>query len=302
MSFNQDCSDITVIIPTTAEKSRKDTLLLAIESLVNQIEVTPNILIVINGVLYDPDLKIKLENTSYLKVLYQITGSAPKACAFGRKQITSKFFCFLDDDDYLLPDAIKARIDIFKENESIDVVISNGLRKLPNKPVTPIFQEGMIQARKDPLKCLFTKKSNWMASCAATFRTATISSSFFDSHTEFYEWTYLAIRISLKMKLFFIDEPGYVINATSNSLSTTPAFLIGQIEFHKAVSSLDLPKEIRKRSIIRWVDSWHSLSEHYRRNGNYLLAWKAHFHSLSTISGFIKYILHSRKLLVNNKK
>ena len=301
MSDNKKKFDITVIIPTTAKAIRKTTLLLAIDSLVNQIDVTPNILIVINGKCFDPDLRNDLENTNNINIIYQEIGSAPLACALGRKNVTTEYFCFLDDDDYLLPDALKTRIDIFNRDRSLDVVVSNGLRKLTNKTETLIFPKGMNQARIDPLKCLFIKKSNWMASCAATFKSSSITQSFFEDYTNFYEWTYLAIRISLKKKIAFIDAPGYVINFTPNSLSTTTGFLIGQIEFHNAVSSLDLPKDIKNRSIIRWIDSWHSLSEYYRKDGLFKLAWQAHLNSLSTIKGFIKYFAYSRKLLINKQ-
>ena len=117
---------LSVIIPTTCEARRQDTLQRAIASVRDQEGICAEILVVVNGDRFDPGLLDTIKSLPYAKTVYLEVGSLPGALRHGRELVEAPFFAFLDDDDEYLPDALAQRVQVMRDEPSVDFVASNG--------------------------------------------------------------------------------------------------------------------------------------------------------------------------------
>jgi len=287
---------VSVIIPTTGEKSRALLLYRAIESVLPQKNVDLELIIVVNGNRVCEELYDRLRADQRLQLVRRDIGSLPAAQRHGRGLVTKEYFTLLDDDDELLPEALSVRSSVLNEDQSADLVVSNGYVTYDGaKDELHVKDFGF--ARGDPLAALMQK--NWLASCGALFRTRTISIEFFDGVTKYHEWTLLAVRILLaNRRVVFLDQPTFRKHEEiAGSLSKSEAYRNSALGFLEGMLSFDMPRHARTELKKKLGRTLHFKADEYRRHGDLRSAWAYHFRSMR-YPGSWRYFLYTRKLLL----
>lgn len=283
---------IAVIIPTTCELARWESLQRAIAGVLGQKDVAAQALVVVNGNRYDPGCFEALKQLDGITVLYRAAGSAPLAQAAGREAVSTPFFAFLDDDDEYLDGALRLRLAPLLADASLDFVVTDGYRMRDGRD-QPVIGDGTA-IRIDPLGALCNQ--NWMASCGGLFRTSTVSPDYFQDPAPYMEWTYLAFRLTSRLKMHWLDTPTYRINDSPASLSKTDAYFRSELDILYKILALPLPSRVRHAVRKKIGRVCHVFVEKSRLNGNAREAWRFHLRSLIQPSGW-KYFLYSRKLV-----
>ena len=282
---------ITIVIPTTCERMRWDSLRRAIGCVLGQEGVAADVLAVVNGRRYDADCLAELRAMAGVTVLYRETGSAPLAQLAGREQIDSPFYGFLDDDDEYLPGALSLRVSALLDNPALDFVVTNGYRVTANGQELAVTTGPELQA--DPLLSLCNQ--NWMGSCSGLFRASTVDASYFRDPAQYMEWTYLAFRLTARLSMQFLDVPTYRINDTPSSLSKSDAYLASEIDILQRIMDLPLPPAVTRAVRRKLGGAFHQASENSRLGGDVREAWKYHWASMIQPGG-ARFLLYSRKL------
>lgn len=288
---------ITVIIPTTCEKKRKDSLLRAITSIHQQTAGNAAVLLVVNGDKFDPELFSTLQNRNDVYVTYQKEGNLPKALAHGRSLVKSDFFAFLDDDDQLLENALTKRLAAFTQNPHLDAVVTNGYNESRQQRITRVIHGNEIN--KDPLKALVT--GNWLASCGGLFRRTTIGPEFFDRLIPYYEWTLIAFRLCTTRKMQFINEATYIVSDTANSLSKSMEYVLADETVLREMLNSKASATVRHALRKKMAATLHNISNLLHLRGQYWPAWQYHLASLCYPSGF-RYLSYTRHLFFPARK
>ncbi|MBC7484536.1 MAG: glycosyltransferase family 2 protein [Rhizobacter sp.] len=283
---------VTVIIATTCEALRWPSMQRAIASVLTQADVSPQILVVVNGRRFDEEHYNELRHMTGLKVVYHEEGSAPLAQRIGRSLVCTPFFAFLDDDDEYLPGGLKARLAPLMADEALDGVASQGVRVVDGADQP--FLISTVAVHRDALRALASY--NWLASCGGLFRTRSVSLDYFDGCSRYLEWTLLAYKLASTRRLVFIDTPTFRIHDSPQSLSKSPLYRHGEIDMLQTVLQLDLPADVKASVRIRLGKAHHGLSDFYRLQHRMSLAWRHHLKSLRYPEGW-RFISYTRKIL-----
>lgn len=188
---------ISVIIPTTCEHSRRSLIERAIHSVLTQEGVSAELLVVVNGERFDAGLLQTLRSDHRFSVLYVKEGHVSRARHHGLTASTGDFFGFLDDDDELLPQALRLRLDQMLADPCIDVLVTNGLIR-DAVDVVHVPEGFEAEIHDDP--GLSFLRHNWFASPASMFRRTTVEGEIFDISHRYFEWTYLFFRLLSREK------------------------------------------------------------------------------------------------------
>lgn len=293
MPEHQDQS-VSIIIATTAEARRAASLRRALASCTSQDYQPLSIYVIVNGAIYSPELVEELKSAPHIHYLYNPPGSLPEALYAARQQIASDFFCFLDDDDVLLPGSIRERVNAFC-NTNADVVVSNGyvLRSTGKKSKVHL---DMSIFQQDPLMALFSKGGNWLASCAGMFRARTIGPELFADYAKYAEWTYLGTKLALSYQIKFINAALYQINYSPDSLSGHANYSKGLLAANNRILALPIPEKAKiliKRKI---VDINHAIAYDLIKTSK-KESFIYHLNSLKSLHGLKKYFLFTRYYL-----
>lgn len=283
--------DLTVIIPTLASSSRRDSLIRAIKSVSDQNEVATEILVVVNGDKFDPVLVEKLKSRSDIRILQLSKPSLTNAIFEGRKAIKTPFFSFLDDDDEYLPDSNLKRIIKLKSSPNCVMVASMGIRKYDDKSIPSAYN--LRAALLDPFGELAI--NNWMTSCGGIFRADLVKSEVFRHIPQHHEWTYLAYKILTLGPFCIVDEACYVIHDTPGSLSKTSAYFQATADVLREILRLDLPPPVYRSVRLRLSKAEHDLASQALLNGFRIKAIRHHIASL-LLPGGLTYIYFTRHL------
>lgn len=283
---------VTVIIPTTCELRRKEQLAQAIASIQQQKNVNAQILLVVNGQRFDPDMLAELRGRTDLKVEYREEGNLPKALVHGRRQVTTDYFCFLDDDDWLLEHSLDMRVQALERDASLDVAVTNGYNVFEQRREIRVRHTTDINTQ--PLLALIA--GNWLASCGGLFRTSTIGAEYFEGLIKFYEWTLLAFRLCQERKILFINEPTFAIRDTPGSLSKSSDFVLSDEALLRLMLAGNIPDEARQALRRKLTGTLHTISEHLLDQGHYWRAWEYHLKSLFYPGGLV-FLPYTRRLL-----
>lgn len=283
---------ITVIIPTTGRKQRANSLLRAIDCILNQKSISAVPLLILNGKTYDRELFGKLKTNKDIRFKYIERGSLPNAIYEGRELVDTEFFSFLDDDDIYTMDSLSKKISEFNSDNSLDVVVGNGY-KIKSDGIYKVLKYNQ-RLNNQPL--IELTKYNWLASCAALFKTNSVGIDFFDRDFNYYEWTYVAYKLCLSKKIKFIDDITYIVNSTDASRSKSEEYVLAQPLLYLRLTQLSLPNEFRKIIMNNEIKCFHNISNYYLNANMKTKAWKWHFKSLMSFYGF-KYWTYTRKLL-----
>jgi glycosyltransferase involved in cell wall biosynthesis len=282
---------VSVIIPTACRVERAASIRRAIESVLSQENVDVELIVVVNGPTHDRELRAELESDPALRVAYLPEPNLPAAQRHGRTMVTKPFFAFLDDDDEYLPSALETRAAEMLADPRLDVVATNGFWGPDNSP--HIKRTEGVEA--DPLMALL--HGNWLGSCGALFRSATVSPDYFDGRTRHYEWTMLAFRLALAgHRIRFLDVPTYIVNETPESLSRSDAYGLAEPPFLISLLEFDLAPRYRRRIREKILESLHGLAGRALAAGRIGDAWGYHVRSLMRPKGF-KYVVFTRHLV-----
>jgi hypothetical protein len=285
--------NLTIIIPTVCSEARGHLLMRAIASARASSQRPPHLLVVANGPLVSERIYAQLQKMPEVRTLRLRLGSAPHAVLEGRKLVGTNYFGFLDDDDELLPGSSDSRLEVLQQNMGTDAVVMNGYREIAGQ--RQLMHPHLRGIEEQPLRALLD--FNWLASCAALFRTATVGADMFESPQKYAEWTWLAYRLALAERRFkSIDNPGYVIHDTPASLSKSSSYFEAYVELFDRMLSERPPAWAKRRIIQKRCATLHDLSEQALRLGNWRQALILHMRSIASPSG-LKYFLYGRKIV-----
>lgn len=285
---------VTVIVCTLAEQHRQASLLRAIASARTACAQPVQILVVVNGQRRSHAVWRALQAMQDIRLVSLPEPSLPKACLAGRRAVSTPFFCFLDDDDELLPGSLDKRLAPLQSNSAVDVVASNGY--LHQDGADQLFYEHLDRVPAAPLHALFTE--NWLASCGALFRSDSVGTPYFENFHAYAEWTWLAFQLGMAGKtIAVVNQPTFRIHDTPGSASKTPAYHQAHASLHQKMLASAPPADIAQRIRRQIGARLHNETEALRRSGAFLPAWAAHLRSLTYPGGW-RYLSFSRHLLV----
>ncbi len=285
-------AQLTVIIPTLADSKRSESLLRAISSVVEQKEISLQIVVVVNGQRFDPALLSVLESRPDLQVMKLTPPSLSNAIYHGRVAVTTPFFSFLDDDDEYLPSSICRRMEKILKHPECVMVASTGIRDINGLRTPSAFN--LVRAQQNPFHELAI--NNWMTSCGAIFRSSFATSEIFRNVPSHYEWTFLAYKLLLVGPFCIVEEPCYIIHDTPNSLSKSTAYFEANADVLREILKIDLPAEVARSVKSRLSRAEHDLAYGAISKGLRLKAFKHHFRSLF-LPGGLRYVFFTRHLL-----
>lgn len=284
---------VTVVIATAARPERAAALRRAIEGVLAQ-QPAPELVVVVNGSGFDAALDAELRADTRLRHDYQALGSYPAAQRRGRELVRTPCFCFLDDDDELLPGSIATRLARLQAADAPDVVVGAGVRAEPqgDRP----YAERLPRDGEDA--ALELLRENWFASAAPLFRSATVGLEFFDGQTRHFEWTLLGFRLATQQRRFaFVHEPGFRIHESAVSLSKNPAGTLFSPELLARLLALTPVPALQHRLRQRLAAAHHACAELEWRSGHARSAWRHHLKSLALPGGW-RYAPFTRHLLL----
>lgn len=292
---NQNNPQISVIIPTTCEDSRSESLLRAISSIREQEGVLVEILLICNGNRQDGQLLAYLERQDGLRILRIQEGNVSKARYLGVCNVNSEFFCFLDDDDEFLPGCLQQRLAVMTNDLDCEVVVTNGFYHILGTDIPMVSSDLALMINSDV--CGTFLQQNWFSSPASMFRTQRIKAELFDFAYRYFEWTYLFFRIvSLKKKLVFDNVITYrKYEDNPLAVSKSIEYALAYPDFLIEVKRLKLPKDVKGAIQKKYVTALNSQSNIYRERGQLINAWK--FHLACLMHGGWQYISYTRRLL-----
>lgn len=146
---------VTVVIPTTARRERASLLRRAIASVREQQGIHARALVVVNGPHRAPEVENELRGDPDIQVLVLAEGSLPGALRAGRALVETRWFATLDDDDFLLPDALITRARVLEANPDVDVVVTNGIFRTDGTDIVNI--DPNLNVGADPLHALLQR-------------------------------------------------------------------------------------------------------------------------------------------------
>jgi hypothetical protein len=286
--------DVSIIMPTLGCGERAASLVRAIDSVVSQEGPRGIPLVIVNGPAAAPDVLDHLGRRRDIRLITREEASLPRALHAGRALVDTAYFAVLDDDDHLLPGALRTRLDVLATTPGADVVVTNGFLERGGRREVNISDFGKIEA--DPLRTLLVQ--HWLPPCAGFFRTASVAVELFDALPPYREWTYLALRLALTLRIAFAASPTFVHSFdTPGSLSKSRAYCLGGPAAITRMLELDLPPDVRVALRVRLADDLHSASSAEVDDGHWSAAWRLHGRSLVQPSGW-RYLPYARNLLV----
>lgn len=287
-------SDVSIIMPTLACRERATSLLRAIDTVVSQQGARGIPLVVVNGGSAAPEVLEHLRRRSDIRLTTREEADLPQALHAGRTTVDTPYFAVLDDDDQLLPGALQTRLAVLEAASGADVAVTSGFLERAGRREVNIADFQRIQA--DPLRMLLVQ--HWLPPCAGLFRTSAVTPDFFEALPRYREWTYLAIRLALRLRIRFAARPTFVYSFdTPDSLSKSRAYCLGGPSALARMLELELPADVRAALRVRLAGDLHSASSAELEDGNYRAAWRWHFKSLTQPSGW-RYLPYARHLLI----
>lgn len=276
---------ITIIIPTACTTGRAKRLHRAIASIQVAGPGLATTIVAANGPNISPDLLQELTGRRDIEVVKFEEGSAPLALARALPFVTTEYFGFLDDDDELLPNSLQRRLTKIQNEPNADVLLSNGFLRRANADQN--YLNYLKDVPSDPLGTFFVE--NWLPSCGALFRKATVDMTYFENYHPYAEWSWLAFRLALDKKRFAIlDEPTFRVYAdTPFSLSKSDEYRQSYISLYKRMLTATVPSKVRRVIQKRLSQAHHDVSSYALADGKLRQSIRHHIESLRYPSGWI---------------
>ncbi|MDO8449169.1 MAG: glycosyltransferase family 2 protein [Rhodoferax sp.] len=288
---------VSVIVPTMATQQRAPLLKRAIESIRHSSKFPIRIIVVVNGKRYDSETCEWLKAQPDIHFEYLETASAPKSVLRGRELVTSEFFSTLDDDDEYLEGATDKRIQLMELDPAFDLVVSNGYRNVGG--IDRLLYTNLAEVTANSLRSLMD--FNWLSSCNALYRTASVELAYFTDSHAYAEWTWLAYRLAKDRKnVGTLNRPTFRINDTADSLSKSESYDNSYLPLFERMLDGGPPANIARLIRRKMAAQWHAESNAALTKGNRMRALKCHWQSLLEVGG-LQYLSYSRKFFLPNR-
>ena len=292
---------VAVIIPTTCEVRRFENLLRAINSSLNQKgpDFDVQVVVVVNGQKVDPSSLWRLQSDNRIQVVILDEGNVSQARYEGVVRSSGQYFCFLDDDDELLPASVECRLRAFREKPEVDIVVSNGVAHTSGKD-SVLISIGQDLINQDPYGAFLLQ--NWFASPSSLFRRSSIREGDLNIRHKYFEWTYIFYCLSSRgVRFCFVDQLGYRVHKdTAGSASKMDDY----VKYHPIVLldilKLPIPDRVRREVKRRYLTSLNTLVNLHIDRGQLLSAWQLHLYCLCR--GGWGYLLFTRHLLTFGRR
>ncbi len=261
---------VSVIIGTTCVPARERCLERALASILSQ-DVPVEPIVVVNGPWFSRPLFERLSSTPEIHTVYLEQPGLGGALRLGRGLVTQPFFAFLDDDDVYLPGALSTRMAAI-QHEAADLLVTDGIQV----DGQPCHRDAAF-VNADPMRAFLER--NWLASCAALYRSSTVPAEYFDSLPAILEWTALAyrlledhkkIRYTSDVTYRLYDSPGSASKSFRSETARLERELLQRLFARSGRTDLTALVRTRLR------DSAHHESELHFRRGNIAEAWRCH--------------------------
>jgi Glycosyl transferase family 2 len=276
-------ASVTAIVPTLAHAARRVSLLRAVDTLHAATRNTRlTITAVVNGNQYVPEILAQLAGRG-VRILHVAEASLPAALLAGRRSVETEFFCFLDDDDEYLPEAIDLRLEVMIGDRRAALVTTNGWRCVSGHDSLALERLGNVA--EDPLAALF--RENWLPSCAGLYRSAAVGVDLFEQPQPYLEWTWQAFRIALAgHRVAVLDRPTFRIHESASSLSKSKAYRASHIALYRRMLAQELRPDIRRvvRGCLATALSSESVA--LLKEGRISGAWKRHVQAMAFPGGW----------------
>lgn len=286
---------ITIIIPTRGARERAVSLLRAAESVLEQDDVDARVMLIVNGARGDPVLSPHLHNDSRVEIYTRPTAHLVDALREGLSRVATPFFGTLDDDDLLLPGALKVRHAALERHADRLVVVTNGYLRNGGQDRLHVQDAQAIEA--DPLRALLQR--NWVLPGSWLARTTSVTRTLFDSMPHHLENTYLGIRFS-RLPMLWLQTPTVVHHlGDPHSVSRSREYTDGQAAALRLLLTLDLPRDVHRTLRRRIPEAQHHSAVLARRAGDLRAAWRWHLASLFNPTGW-RYLPFTARLMMRS--
>lgn len=284
---------VTVIVPTTAQLTRRAEIERCLASIRASSTPPVNIIVVVNGNRYDQQLCDWLRGQTDVRYVYDPLPSAPNAVRLGRSLVDTPYFSMLDDDDEYLAGATDLRLAALLAQPAADLVVTNAYRRFEG--VDTLLYRHLAQVQREPLAMLF--QANWLTNGNALYRSASVGSAYFADYQPYAEWTWLAFKLGLDNKqVITIDQPTFRVHVTGGSLSQSDAYFEFYLSLYRQMLAAGPPPAIARRIRRHLSGAQHDHAVRALRRGCWREALVWHWHSLCQPGG-LKYLSFSRYFL-----
>lgn len=281
---------VTVIIRSTGHRTRAASLRRAVASVLSQRGAQTHCLVVFNGNEYDPKTIEWVRSQPHTSCLIMDGPDKPAATFIGRALVATDLFCYLDDDDELLPEALERRLHIMAERPQLDCVATNGYYVQGNT-TRLLFEQTQILREHGYVQSLL-HAHNWLASCGGLFRTSTVKMSYFQNLPPHREWTVIAFRIASSLHVHFEDTPTFRVNSSPGSQSKQDSYVDAGIVILDELKRCTNDPQQRNHIRDRQAAAYRSMCSYYRLRKNFPAAWRAYVNAIRSQGGwrYIPYI------------
>ena len=292
MSGSAEDASVSVIVPTTALVERGALLRRALDSILAQTGVRAIPTVVVNGPSRDLAITREILADRRLRSIVREAGGLAGALHAGRGLVDTPWFAELDDDDVLLPGALRLRLDALVDTEH-DCVVTNGLRRSGGTDTLHIADIRAVE--RDPIGAFF--ESNWLLPGSYLCRTDRVGRDVYDGMPASLECTFLALRLATSYRVRFVGRPTVVWHVdTPGSLSKSREWILAQAGAYRTILDLDLPRRARREVHERISRDCHAVAHLCLQEGRVREAWRWHLRSLCRPGGE-RFFLYTRKLL-----
>ncbi|HEX6986244.1 MAG TPA: glycosyltransferase family 2 protein [Planctomycetaceae bacterium] len=301
---------VSIIIPTCCDAPRADALRAAVRSCLAQTHRPIEVVVAANGDRVDERLLAELAASPIIRTSRVPNASQRDAMVAGRKVAAGAFFCFLDDDDELLPDSIEVRLRALRERPGVEAVTGNGVFRCALRDREVIDPE--VFSPDDLFGSLL--RQNWNASCGTLFRSSAFGSEFFDEdyrHARYgagrwlpqgvadrgFSWTFATAKLSLHHSVEVIRQPTYVVHVTEGSTSQSLGAVMRAVAIWYAILGLRPPRRYLGALNEKLAKAHHRVSAVSLSAGDLRSAWQHHLASLKQSPRALAYLTYTRHLV-----
>jgi len=284
---------VTVIVPTTAQLSRRMEIMRCVQSIRDSSRLPVQIITVVNGQRSDPGICAWLRAQPDVYYAYVEMPSAPNAVLEGRKLVATPYFSTVDDDDEYLPGATDLKLAALTAAPQADLVVTNAYRNFNHQD--ELLYSHLAAVPAQPLASLFL--ANWLHNGNALFRSATIGVNYFTDYRPYAEWTWLAFKLGMDHKrVLTLEQPTFRVHCTPGSLSQSDAYFDYYLPLYESMLAARPPPAIARLVRRRIGAAQHHHSVRALEGGRWREALGWHWRSL-LLPGGLQYLSYTRHLL-----
>lgn len=232
------------MVPTLARADRRGLLLRAVTSIHSQEGVAATALVIVNGAEADPDLVHQLGREPGVRVIRIPERGIPAAFRAGRPVVDTTYFGALDDDDFLLPGALRARVAALAADDTRDAVVTDGF--IRSAAGDRRLRDNFLEVAGDPVREMF--RGNWLLPGSWLCRTDRVGGWLFDGMPDHRECTWIGLQLATRSRLAVLPAPTVVYHEdTPGGAHRDLAYCVAQPAAIRCFLTLPVPPDVRER-------------------------------------------------------